>query len=78
MARVDKSRHMGNYGGKDFCLGFLGREDLLSSECSRRALCSVFDFRRIETIPLPFGMCHLSPCVGYELLELGLGPNQRL
>ena len=50
MARVDKLTHMGNYGGKDFCLGFLGGEDRLRSECSGRALCSVFDFRRIETI----------------------------
>ena len=24
MARVDKLTYTGNYGGKDFCLGFLG------------------------------------------------------
>jgi len=60
-ARVDKLRHMDNYGGKDFCLGFLGREDRLSSECSRRALCSVFDFRRIETIPPAFWYVSFDP-----------------
>ena len=32
MTRVDKLVRMGKHGGKDFCLGFLGREDPLRSD----------------------------------------------